>query len=214
MKKIIALAFVLAAFAVVGNAQKTQPKAPKAQTAQTTTQTYTLTRDGVDVLQIGKTFVAKPKAGSVYDVAVKADRALYNLKKGGKVIGSAYVSGGKLLGFTISSKSVVLNNGIKVGMPITEAVQKDRVKTTFFIEADDAGEWPSFSVSCDGIVIEGGQLSESGQKVIEKIQGDLDSGNFDYDSYKYPELKVSDFDGKSTVTSFHVGEKWIEGFSM
>lgn len=203
MKRIIVLAFLLTTFIGMNYAQTKKHS-----------QTFILTEKGVSALQLDKKFVTKPQAGSVYDAAVKIDRGLYQLKKGGKEIGNAVVSGGKLLGFTIYATNVELENGVKIGMPFTEAIQKEGVEAGFEIFASPGDEWVDMSIRCKNIKIEGASVSESGQKVIEKINARREAGTFDYDNPNFPQLTPEHINKSAKVESFHVGQEWVEGFTI
>lgn len=121
---------LLTAFSVVTIAQNAQSAKPRQNE-----KTYTLTEKGVDILVYGQRLKTQTPAGSLYDQAVKKYTndygvPVYSLKKNGKVIGTAAVSEGKVVGFYFYAPNVQTDNGIHPGTLVVDALKKKGVSAT------------------------------------------------------------------------------------
>lgn len=161
MKKIIILLSVLVLLGGTAIAQ------------QSGTSKYVITEKGVDVLTKGKKPMLNPPAGSVYDKAVKGETfddglTEYKLFKKGKHIGSVYLDDYGTEFIDIWADNVALDNGVKIGDKIKDALAQDKVSAGAYLNMMD-GDYEVFFTHGNVTVNATFEFSPSGKKRIEEL---------------------------------------------
>ena len=178
---------------------------------------FVLTDRGVDVLN-NHTLALTPPAGSVYDKAVyqpqsdeDIDGITYNLFKGKNTIGEAIMYDDQLTEFTVWGSHIVLDNGLKVGDNILEALEQGKVKAYAVFNMMEGAIEVYFR---HGRVIVNAQ-AETSPTASVKLQEIEDATIQSWEEGEYElttlELEPDDFTSGGAVTSFTLSIPWAEG---
>ena len=180
---------------------------------------YFATEDGIDIVTIGKRLNLNPPPEAFYDSLVKGDtyddgNTHYRLLRGGKHVADAYVSNDDtdriVEQVDIWDSDALLSNGLTIGTPSAEAIDKYEVTVWAFLNLI-SGE-PNFSFRCHGVKVFCDAVpNENGQKKIDALM------TLSYDwaedmegEQPMAKMRSSDFLPGGKVTGFHLGVFVIE----
>ena len=198
MKKALLLLFLFVPITVTLSAQSKQAGTK-----------FVLTDRGVDVLN-NTTLALNPPAGSVYDKAVynpQSDEDIegitYDLFKGKDRIGEAVLYDNKLTEFTVWDSHIALDNGLKVGDNILEALEQGKVKAYAVFNMIEGAIEVYFRHGRVIINVPQAETSPTASIKLQEIE-DATVQSWEDGTYDMPtlELNAQDFDSGGAIYSF------------